>query len=676
MRNKNTKKTVSNTPLAHNVWSEPGGETLRSALRLRARLMAQRHQPPTTLEAWKKERHRLRQRLLQAAGVERDPPYLDLDIREHGSIRLKNHSIIKLTYQSRPGLRVTAHLFRPDGDGPFPAVLNVHGHYQDGRLAEALYTRGQALAREAFVVLNVDAIGAGERGTVPGKFENHALAGAGLFSAGETLLGAQVHDNRRGIDLLQSLPYVIPDRIGMTGASGGGNQTMWVSALDPRVKASVPVVSVGTFEAYITEANCVCETLPDGLTITEEWGVLGLVAPNPMLIITGVHEQIKAFLPHQMLRSYAVAKRIYDLYGAKNNLAYKLFDRPHGYFPDMVDAMLGWFKHWLQGSGSALPVSARDTEIIPRETLMCFPGSTRPREVISLLDFTTERCTAAKAEMLKAETLNRETKIRELRKLLRVPPEMPHPNHGEVVESRENGLRCLRFSVESEKDVLLPCVLHFPEENCQQVVIVAHPNGKEEAAAMKECREFLARNKAVCLVDLRNLGETRWEHKDDQKHLFGARTSLWLGRTMAGDWVRDLLSIRKRVAALASCHDVVLMGVGEADVDVTDDSGNVEPGAGDTTVAVLAAALLDRAFRGVTVLNMPATFAVTGEYPAHRWSHFVPGILKWGDTSLLAALLKCPLQIVSLVNSASRRLSQRERAGWRKEMEEMKERLD
>ncbi len=119
--------------------------------------------------------------------------------------------------------------------------------------------------------------GAGERTSVHGVTEYHGSnLGASFMNIGESLLGIQVSDNIRGVDLLCSLPYVDARNIGATGASGGGNQTMWLAAADERIKAAVPVVSVGTFESYVMRSNCICELLIDGLTFTEEAGVLAL----------------------------------------------------------------------------------------------------------------------------------------------------------------------------------------------------------------------------------------------------------------------------------------------------------------------------------------------------------------------------------------------------------------
>ena len=339
---------MNNITIETNIRPESRASILKEDLRQEARLLHQSHQPPATLADWLDFRESLKSSIKKSAGSFSSP--MDLDVREHGTIEQDGYSIQKVTYQSRPGLRVTALLYRPQGPGPFPAILNMHGHHQAGKVAPPIAMRCQRLAKEGFVVLSPDAIGAGERSTEAGQFEYHGHhQGTSLLSVGETLLGVQLYDNMRGIDFLESLPEVDCKKIGATGGSGGGNQTLWVSAMDPRVKASVPVVSIGTFESYVTSYNCWCETLPFGLTFTETWGPLGLIAPNPLLILTGEREKNAAFTPKEMLRSFHSAQKIYDLYGATDRISYQALDLPHGYFEEFQTHMHGWFKYWLKG---------------------------------------------------------------------------------------------------------------------------------------------------------------------------------------------------------------------------------------------------------------------------------------------------------------------------------------
>jgi hypothetical protein len=104
-----------------------------------------------------------------------------------------------------------------------------------------------------------------------------------------------ITDNIRGVDLLSSLTYVDAQHIGATGSSGGGNQTMWLTAMDERIKAAVPVVSAGTFQAYVMGTPCICEVLVDGLTFTEEAGVLGLIAPRAIKMCNHSKDNLPGF---------------------------------------------------------------------------------------------------------------------------------------------------------------------------------------------------------------------------------------------------------------------------------------------------------------------------------------------------------------------------------------------
>jgi hypothetical protein len=101
---------------------------------------------------------------------------------------------------------------------------------------------------------------------------------------------------------------------------------MWLTAMDERIKAAVPVVSAGTFEAYIMRTPCICEVLVDGLTFTEESAVLALVAPRAIKMCNHFKDDLAAFHPREMLRSYNDAKPVFELLGAGNNIAYQTFD--------------------------------------------------------------------------------------------------------------------------------------------------------------------------------------------------------------------------------------------------------------------------------------------------------------------------------------------------------------
>src|SRR5262249_41471483 len=152
------------------------------------------------------------------------------------------------------------------------------------RMDEHVQPRCLALAKLGYVVLCVDAFGSGERAIDPGPGTYHGgLIGASLLPVGTPLLGLQVNDNRRAVDYLISRSDVDGSRLAITGASGGGNQTLYAGATDERLKAVIPVCGIGTYDAYLSAACCVCEINGGGAIYTTTGDLLAMVAPRALL---------------------------------------------------------------------------------------------------------------------------------------------------------------------------------------------------------------------------------------------------------------------------------------------------------------------------------------------------------------------------------------------------------
>lgn len=618
-----------------NVLMENAGGVVKDSLILEAKRFGVSHQPPLTLDDWKKQRAELVSLIKANAGA--FPVACDLDIKYYESIQMSGYSITKLTYQSRPGFRVTANLYVPDGPGPYPGVLNLHGHWAQGKCAERVQNRGHLLALNGFVVLTVDAFGAGERGTIPGEFEYHGAGiGGSLFAIGETLLGMQVNDNMRGIDLLQSLDYVDADRIGVTGASGGGNQTMWVSTLDERVKASVPVVSVGTFESYVTGSNCICELLPNGLTFTEEWGILGLAAPNPMLILNAMQDSNPTFYVSEMTRSFNSAREIYKLYGEMDKFSYQAINLTHGYWPDMLQCMLGWFLRWLKDEGEGRPVEIQAHESLSESQCLCFPDNRRPADVSSIFGFVRPRAQRLAANHLSpGNSIDAAQKRAELKGILNVPAGPDYVSISRVREGAEGNLSIAKFSVEIEQGIPVPVfALSKSGVKEKETVIAVHPDGKDAAWNDPRVQSALDSGKTVVLADLRGTGETHWDNIPihDQPHHCSARAVLWLGRTTIGDWTKDILGVASCIKDVLSAKNVEIISCGE------------------TGLAALSASVLSEKIKSVYAAGVPGSYVNDSDKVRLSMAVHIPGILKWGDVSMMAALSNAGVEITEPVD--------------------------
>ena len=528
-----------------NVWSEGFNSHEGKKLELLAAEYSRLHELPQNLTEW--DPAALRKKIWKSLGVTINHE-LDLDVRTTGIVQRDGYTIHKICYQSRKDFYVTANLYVPDGEGPFPGVINMHGHHQDGHLAGRVQERGHALAKMGYVCISPDVFGAGERSIEHGTWDYHGFSlGLSLLNFGETLMGIQIVDNMRGVDLLCSLPFVDPERIGATGASGGGNQTMWLTALDERIKASVPVVSVGSFESYIMTSNCVCELLPGGLTYTEEAGVIALIAPRAVKICNALHDICRAFAPSEMLRTFSRAEKIYELMGVRDHCTYQIFNTEHGYWQEIQETMLGWFELHLKGIGHGLPVKRPEFTLMSEEEALVFPLKQRPEYVINI-----EKYCQKKASEL-AELSRSVSKVELRQKLGLKAVNCSGSKQYTTVDGWE------RYALLGSDGRLIPLLLKRGTAG-GTVTVFAGPNGKEALTETALFREAAGGNGSIVLFDPYACGENSAENAYASNFAEYSRSLLWLGMTLQGKWVEDYWIVCDFLKTVLPGTEIVIAG--------------------------------------------------------------------------------------------------------------------
>lgn len=627
-------------------------DLVESKLRHEAVLAYAQHQLPENKAEWEKLRTSLKNEIIKKAGIVIDHK-LPLNYQETGVAKVQGLTIKNIVFQTRPGVYATANLYIPDGKGPFPAVINMHGHWSQGRLAERVQERGFSLALNGYVCLSIDAFGSGERATEHGLYEYHgANLGAHLMNVGESLLGFQVSDNMRAVDLLCSLPYVDPDNIGATGASGGGNQTMWLTAIDDRIKASMPVVSVGTFESAVMRSNCICELLIDGLTFTETSGVLALVAPRAIKMCNHHQDSNPTFYPAEMQRSYDNARRLFSVLGAENKISYQLFDLKHGYWPEDREAMLGWFDLHLKGTGTGAPKKEVPFTTLPEEKVMVFAKGKRPDKVESVADYVKRKGNELRESFLTAKTFNVEQKKKELSAMLRLNKES---NVKQVHRYSEvDGWK--RFALETSDNKLIPVVVR-PARATAEYVIISHPGGKDGVpGAVVE--ELSAKGIGIVIPDLSGTGEAasgRLHDRVANQHTL-SRAELWLGKSILGEWVTELDLVTKFTKAEFNAANVRFDG--------TKDAG----------LAGLFLTALGSEINEVNLREAPVSYLFDNREGVDYFSMAIhlPGFLSWGDVSLAAALSGKKIKFIDPVTMSGQRISKEKQQTYDSEFKKIR----
>jgi hypothetical protein len=319
--------------------------------------------PPKSVKTWEPRKADVRRQILVAAGLWPMPTKTPLNAVIHGKIEGDGYTVEKVYFESAPGLFVTGNLYRPKNiKGRVPAVMFAHGHRKDARLdinpdskvrqsiadgAERFEQAGrstfQALCRQVVrmgcVVWQWDMLGDSDavqfsrdlvhgHGAIPLRSEMNTTKNWGLFSPQaeahcQNFMGIQTLNAVRGLDFVLSLPEVDPKRVAITGASGGGTQTIMLAAIDDRIDLSFPVVMVST----AMQGGCPCENASLLRVNTGNVEFAALFAPKPQ----GMNSA-DDWTKEMATKGFPELQRLYAAYGKKGNVFLKRGEHfPHNY---------------------------------------------------------------------------------------------------------------------------------------------------------------------------------------------------------------------------------------------------------------------------------------------------------------------------------------------------------
>jgi hypothetical protein len=282
-----------------------------------------------------------------------------------GVLVRNGYKIEKIIFEARPQAYVTGSLYIPDHvKPPCAAVLFVCGHTKDSRMCPTYQAVCQYLVLAGLIVFAVDPVGQGERlgyyeseigmETVGYGTEEHDHVGSQCWPIGDSLARYFIHDNLRAIDYLCSRPEVDPARIGITGNSGGGLQTVMAMMLDPRIAAAAPGTFLSSRESYIYAGQSQdAEQIWPGMSALgfDHEDVCLAFAPRPLLVLAVSAD----FFPIEGTRQTVErSKRFWELLGKPSNL--ELFEdiSEHKYTVPMAKRAAAFFAEHLLGKSVEL----------------------------------------------------------------------------------------------------------------------------------------------------------------------------------------------------------------------------------------------------------------------------------------------------------------------------------
>jgi cephalosporin-C deacetylase-like acetyl esterase len=327
-----------------------------------------------TLQQLKKVKPELRRELAYMVGLDPVLARTPLHLKIVGTLERDGVRIEKIVYQSMPGLYVTGNFYIPkQGKKPFPVVLYLCGHLPDPYGAKVPYQRHAIwFAQHGYVCLILDTL---EFGEVPGI--HHGLYDQNMWQwlpLGYTPVGVEVWNAMRGLDYLETLPWVDMHRVALTGESGGGSITWCTAALDQRITVAVPAISTWTAGTQVSlhgvQENCDCIYYPN--IYEQDFTILGaLVAPRPLKMISARLDPM--FPPAGYNAVYDKLKTVYALYGAENKVA--AFDQNvhHGDNVQLRRESATWIQRWLKGDttpyddGTFTPIPGSELECLLKQ---------------------------------------------------------------------------------------------------------------------------------------------------------------------------------------------------------------------------------------------------------------------------------------------------------------------
>lgn len=493
------------------------------------------------------------------------PEKTPLNPRISGVIRKEDFRVEKLMFESIPGYFVTAALFIPEKlRGKAPAIIYASGHTENGFRSPAYQHMIINLVKKGFVVLAFDPVGQGERlqyydqkegKSRFGPTTEHSYPGAQCYISGYSPTGYFVWDGIRCVDYLLTRQEVDPERIGMTGRSGGGTQTAYTAALDERILAAAPECFITKMEYVLksigpqdAEQNLV-HMISEGLDHAD---LLEVRAPRPGLMITTTRD----FFSIQGAReTFSEVSAFYKALGEEEQFTMVEDDDVHSSTRKNREAMYAFFQKHLKNPGSPEDLEVevfeeQDLWVTESGQLATSTGS----ETLYSLNRKIARNQHAELKMQRRteDFTDRATRVMEDAKILS-GFQAPEPEGKTIFSGRYvHGDHVLeKYLVQGSGDYMLPAALFKPlGKTPEEVILYLHEQGMEHAALEDSLRihSMLQSGYAVLLFDVPGTGSLGPGYLKGDAYIDNTSFNQWFAgiltnRSIVGMRAEDILRI-------------------------------------------------------------------------------------------------------------------------------------
>ncbi len=578
---------------------------------------------------WERVRSKRHEEFIEMMGIQdyATKEKTDLNVTITGTIQRDGYRIEKLYYESLPGLYVPADLYIPDNiEKPAAAILYVNGHSPTQNVHYQAYPA--KFAELGFVCLIIETIQFGEvRGYHWGCYANGWF---NWFSRGYNPAGVELWNAIRGLDLLASRPEVDSERMGVTGISGGGSQSWYIAAADPRVKAVAPVCGASTLRDQIgkrtVDGHCDC-MMPTNTYLIDFQDIGALIAPRPLLIAQADGDGMNTI--ESVRELYSDIKRLYELYDAEDKISFIETPGGHSYHQLSREGTHSFFLKHLMGKDVS-PMEAGDIDTNPEnrlsgDELKVFVNGIPENDLTPVIQDHFVKLAEAPELNDEKSLLNYKEQVKKslLSKTFGAFPEVAPPFDARMEFRAKDGGKFgwNIYSFVPEDGWRLKVDFHWRADTAEQKpLMIVLKNYDEESWGPESFISGLDDTWNIAYFEARGVGETGWDPAL-QWHI--RRASAWTGRTIASMQVYDVLR------CIDYCRTFPQIDPDKISIAAKD----------EMTAVALYAALLDGNCEQLVLKNPVATQDVASQKNGKGQAVEMLNVLRITDVNQLPALV-------------------------------------
>ncbi len=548
------------------------------------KLLEERHQTVAkiqTIAEWQERQKWIKKTMVDIIGP--FPGKTPLNPRITKTIKKQKFTVEHIVFESQPGFKVTSSLYIPASlkkKEKAPVIIYCSGHSDNGYRSNVYQHVITNLVYKGFLVFAFDPVGQGERlqyfNPKTGKSDigsataEHSHSGAQVFITGSSLAMHMIWDGIRAVDYLLTRKEVDPERIGITGRSGGGTQSAYIAAMDDRIYATAP-------ECYITNLTRLFQSIgpqdaeqnlykaiyrgidhPDYLIVR---------APKPALMITTVND----FFSIQGARETAEeVSRIYKAFGKAENFSMTEDIDIHASTKKNRETMYAFFQKHLNNPGSSEDeecelLTEEELRVTDTGQLSTSPGS---ETIFSLNVKEAEKLNTN----LQLSRSNLNTHLPEVLKSSRMlsgfaePKEIKGPFHTGSIQREDYLIE--KYFIQGEGEYIIPYLLYLPESPNRKALIYLHPAGKNaDSASITEIEWFVKQGYTVLSPDLLGMGETGGDNFFTKVSGGSVTYKFWfasilVNKSITGVWAGDIIRLCRVLENNNSVTDILALAKG------------------------------------------------------------------------------------------------------------------